>query len=118
MLVKPPWPIILAQALGVSASIATLVGMCALIGHMYPIFYQFQGGKGIAPMIGMTLALDLLLGSSFIACWLCIAFLFRYSSLAALGARPTNTIIRMATRSRRRLYKSTYPSRIAYIWSA
>ena len=83
---KAALPIILAQALGVAVSTVTLVGVCALIGHMYPIFYKFKGGKGIATMIGMTLALDPLLGTCFIACWLCIAFLFRYSSLAALGS--------------------------------
>jgi acyl phosphate:glycerol-3-phosphate acyltransferase len=78
--------VIFAQALGLSPTIATLVGVCALIGHMYPVFYKFKGGKGIATMIGMTIAIDPLLGTSFIACWGCIAAISRYSSLAALGA--------------------------------
>jgi glycerol-3-phosphate acyltransferase PlsY len=83
---KAAVPVIVAQTMGVAATITTLVGICALIGHMYPIFYKFNGGKGIATMIGMTIALDPLLGASFITCWLCIATVFRYSSLAALGA--------------------------------
>ena len=83
---KAAVPIIVAQTMGVAATITTLVGVCALIGHMYPIFYKFNGGKGIATMIGMAIALDPLLGASFITCWLCVAAVSRYSSLAALGA--------------------------------
>ena len=62
--------------------------MCAagLFGHLCPVFFGFRGGKGVATLIGVLLALNCLLGLGFIGTWLAIAALFRYSSLAALGA--------------------------------
>jgi glycerol-3-phosphate acyltransferase PlsY len=61
-----------------------LAGLLALVGHMYPVWINFQGGKGVATAIGVILALAWPVGLVVIVLWLLIAYLFRYSSLAAL----------------------------------
>ena len=66
-------------AMAISAVAATL-------GHMYPVFLRFRGGKGVATATGVLVALDAWLGAGAIATWIIIAFFFRYSSLAALIA--------------------------------
>jgi acyl phosphate:glycerol-3-phosphate acyltransferase len=62
------------------------VGLAAFLGHLYPVFHRFQGGKGVATAAGVLLALDWRIGVGTIATWLLIAFFVRYSSLAALVA--------------------------------
>jgi glycerol-3-phosphate acyltransferase PlsY len=61
-------------------------GLAVFIGHLWPIFFRFQGGKGVATAAGVLLALNPLLGLATLVTWLAIAFLTRYSSLAALVA--------------------------------
>lgn len=61
-----------------------LAGLAAFVGHLYPVFHRFQGGKGVATAAGVLLAMDLVIGGGVLATWLIIAFFFRYSSLAAL----------------------------------
>lgn len=63
-----------------------LAGLAALIGHMFPIWLKFKGGKGVATILGVTLGLNWVLGLLACATWLAMAFLFRYSSLSALVA--------------------------------
>lgn len=63
-----------------------LVGLAAFLGHLYPVFHRFQGGKGVATAAGVLLALDWRIGAGTIATWLIIALFLRYSSLAALVA--------------------------------
>ena len=63
-----------------------LVGLAAFLGHLYPVFHRFQGGKGVATAAGVLLALDWRVGLGTIVTWLVIALCFRYSSLAALIA--------------------------------
>ena len=62
------------------------VGLAAFLGHLYPVFHRFQGGKGVATAAGVLLALDWRIGVGTIATWLIIAVFLRYSSLAALVA--------------------------------
>ena len=62
------------------------VGVAAFLGHLYPVFHRFQGGKGVATAAGVLLALDWRVGLGTIAAWIVIAFTLRYSSLAALVA--------------------------------
>ena len=62
------------------------VGLAAFLGHLYPVFHRFQGGKGVATAAGVLLALDWRIGVGTIVTWLLIAFAMRYSSLAALVA--------------------------------
>jgi glycerol-3-phosphate acyltransferase PlsY len=63
-----------------------IVAVAVVIGHMYPVFHGFKGGKGVSTALGVLLALNVWLGLGAIATWIIIAFFFRYSSLAALVA--------------------------------
>ncbi len=58
----------------------------AFLGHLFPVWLRFKGGKGVATFIGILLALTWPVGLLVIATWLAVAWLFRYSSLAALAA--------------------------------
>lgn len=66
--------------------IVPLAGLAALIGHLYPVFHGFKGGKGVATAAGVLLGYDLWLGGGTLVTWLMIAAFFRISSLAALIA--------------------------------
>ncbi|MGN4193515.1 glycerol-3-phosphate 1-O-acyltransferase PlsY [Burkholderia gladioli] len=63
-----------------------LVAIAVFLGHLYPIFFRFQGGKGVATAAGVLLAIAPALGIATLLSWLLIAFCFRYSSFAALVA--------------------------------
>lgn len=78
--------ILIARWLQIDGFALALVGLAALIGHIYPIFFKFKGGKGVATMLGVLLGLNLALGVISLFIWVVVAFLFRYSSLAALSA--------------------------------
>ena len=60
--------------------------LAAFLGHLYPIFFSFKGGKGVATLIGGLFALDWILGFAFVSTWLFIVLLFRISSLGAILA--------------------------------
>lgn len=61
-------------------------GFAAFIGHLYPVFHRFQGGKGVATAAGVLFGFDAWLGLAALATWIVTAVLFRYSSLASLIA--------------------------------
>lgn len=61
-----------------------IVSVAALLGHMYPVYYRFRGGKGVATTLGVLLGISWLLGLIWVLLWLTVALLFRYSSLSAL----------------------------------
>lgn len=63
-----------------------LVAIAVFLGHLYPIFYRFKGGKGVATAAGILFAISWVLGSATLGTWLIVAFFMRYSSLAALSA--------------------------------
>ena len=63
-----------------------LVGLAVFLGHLWPVFFRFVGGKGVATALGVLLGIDPWLGLATLATWLAVAFAFRYSSLAALVA--------------------------------
>jgi glycerol-3-phosphate acyltransferase PlsY len=69
---------------GLEDGTIALVGLAAFLGHLWPVFFKFQGGKGVATFIGVVFGIDLVLGLATGATWLIIAFFFRYSSLASL----------------------------------
>lgn len=71
--------------------LAMLMGICAVVGHIYPVFLKFKGGKGVATAIGFYMMLSWELGVMVIFMWLIIAFVLRKSSaaaIAAIGAAP------------------------------
>jgi len=68
------------------AMMIAFVVLAVFIGHLFPVFLRFQGGKGVATALGVLLALNVWLGLCALATWLAVALLFRFSSLAALTA--------------------------------
>jgi glycerol-3-phosphate acyltransferase PlsY len=76
----------LAARYGFGDATIALVALAAFVGHLYPVFHGFKGGKGVATAAGILLALNLWLGLGTLVTWVLIAFFFRYSSLAALVA--------------------------------
>ncbi len=77
-------PILAARGLTDNTLILSLVGAAAFLGHLYPVFFGFKGGKGVATACGVFLGISGVLTLILMAVWLTMAVLFRYSSLAAL----------------------------------
>ncbi len=77
-------PVLVGHSLDLSWLILGMVGLAAFMGHLFPLFFKFEGGKGVATAFGFALALHWQLGLACIICWLSIAAITRYSSLAAL----------------------------------
>ena len=71
---------------GLGDTAAAFVGLAAFLGHLWPVFFRFQGGKGVATAAGVLMGLNPWLGLATLVSWLIIAFFFRYSSLASLVA--------------------------------
>ncbi len=76
----------LAPRFGWDEPTVAAVGLAAFVGHLWPLFFGFKGGKGVATAAGVLLGINPWLGLATLATWLIIAFFFRYSSLAALVA--------------------------------
>jgi acyl phosphate:glycerol-3-phosphate acyltransferase len=83
-------PVVLVKAYGprygLEEGTVALVALAAFLGHLYPVFFRFQGGKGVATFIGVVFGVHWLLGVATGLTWLVIAFFFRYASLASLVA--------------------------------
>lgn len=79
-------PVLFAHALGVDPLWIVMVGLAAFLGHLYPLFFQFKGGKGVATMLGVLLALNFWAGLATVATWLFVAKVLKISSLSALIA--------------------------------
>jgi len=71
---------------GLGDGTVAAVGLAAFLGHLYPVFFQFKGGKGVATAAGVVLGISWVLGLATLATWLIVAFFSRYSSLASLAA--------------------------------
>jgi glycerol-3-phosphate acyltransferase PlsY len=77
---------VLAPRLGLSDGIVLLCALAVFVGHLFPVFFRFQGGKGVATALGVLLGLNPWLGLACLATWLVTAGVFRISSLSALAA--------------------------------
>lgn len=86
-------PVLIALSLGMSDAVIAACGLAAFLGHLYPLYYGFQGGKGVATLLGVLLGMHWLLGLSTIGVWLAMAFSFRYSSLSALVAASASPLL-------------------------
>ena len=86
-------PVVIAQYMGLDQTAVTLVGLAAFLGHLWPIFFRFVGGKGVATAAGVLLGFQPAVGGLVLAVWLLMAAVFRYSSLAALAASLAAPII-------------------------
>jgi acyl phosphate:glycerol-3-phosphate acyltransferase len=78
--------VLVARALGASDELLAIVALAAFVGHVFPVWLRFRGGKGVATAAGVLIALDWRLGLAVIVAWLIIAVVSRYSSLAAILA--------------------------------
>ena len=77
-------PLLAGHMLGVSLLVLTLTGLAAFLGHLYPVFFRFQGGKGVATLLGVLLGIHWMLGLAAIVTWLFVAKVLKFSSLSAL----------------------------------
>ena len=73
-------------AYGLGQGSVALVALAAFLGHVWPVFFRFQGGKGVATAAGVLFGIEPFLGLATFATWLIVAFFSRYSSLAALAS--------------------------------
>ncbi len=83
-------PVVLVKlfgsVVGLDDRAVALVAIAAFIGHLWPVFFSFKGGKGVATAAGILFGVEPMLGLATLSTWLIVAFFFRYSSLAALAA--------------------------------
>ena len=79
-------PVLIAKFVGAAPLVVAGVGVAAFLGHLFPVFFGFRGGKGVATLIGVLFGIDWRLGGAFIGTWLAVAAITRYSSLSALVA--------------------------------
>ncbi|MCU0950683.1 MAG: glycerol-3-phosphate 1-O-acyltransferase PlsY [Burkholderiaceae bacterium] len=78
---------------GLGEATAAWAGAAAFIGHLFPVFFRFQGGKGVATFLGVILIVNPWLGLAACLVWLLVAYFFRYSSAASLAAAVAATFI-------------------------
>ena len=83
---KGATPVIIGHYLELGLTQLTLITLCAFLGHIFPVFFRFRGGKGVATYIGGLIAINLLAGLIFSLIWLLVAKVLKISSLAALIA--------------------------------
>ena len=79
-------PVAIAHAADLDWAWLVIAGIAAFLGHLYPLFYGFKGGKGVATAMGVFIGLHPIIGLAVIATWLAMAYAFNISSLAALIA--------------------------------
>ncbi len=80
------FPVWLALQSGMLMWVVSAVGLAVFFGHLYPIYYRFKGGKGVATALGVMLAISPLLALAALVTWLLVFAVSRYSSLAAIAA--------------------------------
>ena len=85
--------VLLAQHLNVTPDLISAIGLASFLGHLYPVFYKFEGGKGVATALGVLLALHWPLGLVVIGIWLAVFAAFRISSLGSLIAFTAAPVI-------------------------
>ncbi len=83
----PVWAVVrYGAAYGLGDGTLAMVALAAFAGHVWPVFFRFKGGKGVATAAGVLLGIEPVLGLATFATWLIVAFFTRYSSLAALAS--------------------------------
>ena len=95
-LLKGLIPVLVARLLDLPAEVIAATAGAAFLGHLYPVFFGFRGGKGVATGFGAMLGISWLLALALLATWLVMALAFRYSSLAAITAAalaPVFTVV-------------------------
>ena len=83
----PVWVVVHeGAAYGLGEGTVAMVALAAFMGHVWPLFFRFQGGKGVATAAGVLIGIQPFLGVATLATWLIVAYFSRYSSLAALAS--------------------------------
>lgn len=82
-----------APEFGVGEATLAAVALAAFFGHLYPLYFRFKGGKGVATAAGLLLAMDWRIGLSVLAIWVAVALVSRYSSLAAIVAAALSPLV-------------------------
>ena len=83
---KGALPLMLGHYFGISLFELTIFLLCAFLGHLFPIYYGFKGGKGVATFLGGLIGLNFFVGLTFLIIWLIVAKVIKISSIAALTA--------------------------------
>jgi glycerol-3-phosphate acyltransferase PlsY len=83
----------LAQYFELSALMVGLIAIATLVGHVFPIYYGFKGGRGVATAAGILFMFSWIMGLIVLAIWLGVFFIWRYSSLAAIIAASLSPVI-------------------------
>ena len=92
-LLKAIFVLFIANYLGFEGFIIICVSLAVLIGHIFPVFYKFRGGKGVATAVGILFALNFKLALVVICIWIFVFLIWRYSSLAAIFASISAPLI-------------------------
>ncbi len=79
-------PVVAANLIGADSLIVAATGLAAFLGHLFPVFFGFQGGKGVATALGVMLGMNWLLGLAVAGTWIAVAAISKISSLSALTA--------------------------------
>ncbi|WJW75373.1 glycerol-3-phosphate 1-O-acyltransferase PlsY [Thiohalobacter sp. IOR34] len=85
-------PMLLAHGLDAGAGLLAATGLAAFLGHLYPLYFGFRGGKGVATALGVLLGLHWAVGLATIGTWLGVALVSRISSLSALVAAAASPL--------------------------
>lgn len=83
-MLKGAIPVVIANLIGLSSIAMAMIGLSAIFGHMFPIYYRFKGGKGVATALGVFFGFQFMMGVIACAIWLVVLRLFSYSSLSSL----------------------------------
>ncbi|MDQ1362277.1 MAG: acyl phosphate:glycerol-3-phosphate acyltransferase [Pseudomonadota bacterium] len=79
-------PALAATSMDMPHDVVAAAGLSAFLGHLFPVFYGFRGGKGVATLLGVLLGINWMAGTATIGVWLFMAYVFKISSLSALTA--------------------------------
>jgi len=86
-------PVLIAVSMSMPNEVIAATGVAAFLGHLYPLYYGFKGGKGVATLLGVLLGTNWMLGLGTIGIWLFMAITLRYSSLSALVAAAGSPVL-------------------------
>ncbi len=86
-------PVLIAVSMGMPNEVIAVTGVAAFLGHLFPLYYGFKGGKGVATILGVLIGTNWILGLGTIGIWLFMAFTLRYSSLSALVAASGSPVL-------------------------
>jgi glycerol-3-phosphate acyltransferase PlsY len=92
----PVWLVVtFGERWGLGDGAVALVGLAAFLGHLWPVFFRFQGGKGVATAAGVLFGFNPWLGLASLATWVIIAVFFRYASLASIVAAASAVVYQL-----------------------